>query len=88
MTVESAERRRWLQAAAGATLWPLVGPPVQAQQGSPPIADTHSHFGIIRRTLASAELGAEMRSHHVALLAWNVVAESPWLSRGPTASTS
>lgn len=83
MTVESGERRRWLQAAAGAALWPLVDAPVQAQQGSLPIADMHSHFGIIRRTLASAELGAEMRSHHVALLAWKMVADSPWLRRGP-----
>ena len=85
MTVESGERRRWMQAAAGATLWPLVGASAQAQQGSMPIADMHSHFGMFHRTLSNAELGAEMRHQHVALLAWKMVADRPWLrssSRG------
>lgn len=84
MTVESGERRRWLQAAAGATLWTLVGSRAHAQQRSLPIADMHSHFGTIRRTLAKAELGAEMRSQQVALLAWKIVSDSPWLRRGPS----
>lgn len=83
MAVESRERRRWLQAAAGATLWPLVGAPAHAQQPGLPIADIHSHFGLIHRTLANAELGTEMRSQHVALLAWKMGADTPWLRRGP-----
>lgn len=70
MTVESSERRRWMQAAAGATLWPFAAVAGAAAQGGIPIADMHSHFGMFHRPLASAELGGELRNHRVALLAW------------------
>jgi membrane dipeptidase len=45
-----------------------------------PIADMHSHFGIITRpTLPSADFAAELRAQRVALIAWSLPSDLRWV---------
>ena len=83
MNVESGERRRCSQAVAGTGPWHPTSAPAQAQQGSAPIADMHSHFGLIQRAIASTGPGTEMRGRHVAALVWKIVDEGPRLHSSP-----
>jgi membrane dipeptidase len=68
-------RRRFLAAAAAAG----VALPLRAQPKGPPIADMHSHYGLIQRSLAFLGLAREMREHDVRLLAWKLVADARWI---------
>ena len=48
-----------------------------------PIADMHSHFGIITRpTLPSADFAAELRAQRVALIAWSLPSVFRWTRAG------
>src|SRR6478672_8699567 len=48
-----------------------------------PIADMHSHFGIImRRNLASADFAEELRTQRVALIAWSLPSDGLWIRGG------
>jgi len=48
-----------------------------------PIADMHSHFGIImRRNLASADFAEELRAERVALIAWSLPSDGLWIRGG------
>ena len=50
-----------------------------------PIADMHSHYGLItRRPLATSGLADELRNQRVALMAWKLVADGPWIRESPT----
>lgn len=45
-----------------------------------PIADMHSHFGIITRpTLSSADFAEELRAQRVALIAWSLPSDFRWV---------
>src|SRR5947208_9203820 len=48
-----------------------------------PIADMHSHFGIITRpTLSSTDFAAELRAQRVALIAWSLPSDFRWIRAG------
>ena len=48
-----------------------------------PIADMHSHFGIITRpTLSSSDFAEELRGQRVALIAWSLPSDFRWIRAG------
>ena len=54
--------------------------PSAAQQRPVPIADMHSHYGLItRRRSLDSGLAQDMRSNGICLVAWKVVADGPWI---------
>jgi membrane dipeptidase len=71
-------RRSLLHAALPAlVLGPLAARGADLQV---PIADMHSHFGIITRpTLPSAEFADELRAHRVALIVWALPSDLRWI---------
>src|SRR6186713_762906 len=48
-----------------------------------PIADMHSHLGIVGRTRSPADLATEMKTHGATLVSWSIVGDAPWLGNGP-----
>jgi membrane dipeptidase len=72
----SIGRRHFLQVGAAGLAWGVR--PVSGQPRVP-IADMHSHYGMITRRLADSGLAEEMRSQGVVLVAWKLVADGPWL---------
>lgn len=77
MTVRKPKRRLLLQGAAG--MLACAAWPVRAA-GPVPIADMHSHYGMItRRQMLDSGFAEDMRSSGVALVAWKHVADGPWL---------
>ncbi len=64
---------------AGASLLALGVRPTFAQ-ARVPIADMHSHLGI----LSKASLADQMRENGVVLVAWALPADSPWIHAVPT----
>jgi len=76
MNSDNPKRRLFLQAMAGvlaSAAWPL-----RAAQRVP-IADMHSHYGLIQRNLTLAGFAEDMRANGVAIVAWKLVADGPWL---------
>ena len=71
----SMSRRRVLQAALALFISPHA---VRAQQRMP-IADMHSHYGMITRKLAESGFAENMRSQRVAIVAWKLVADGRWI---------
>jgi membrane dipeptidase len=69
-------RRTFLGAAGALALAPWL--PARAQQPVP-IADMHSHYGMIQRKLADSGLAEDMRARRVAIVAWKLVADGPWI---------
>jgi len=69
-------RRRALQAALALL---ASGPFAARAQQRMPIADMHSHYGMILRRFADSGFAEEMRSERVALVAWKLVADSRWI---------
>ncbi|MBL8376307.1 MAG: membrane dipeptidase [Burkholderiales bacterium] len=78
----NAPRRRFLGRAFCAA---LLGSPhlAPAQQLRVPLADMHSHFGLITRRLADSGLAEDMREQGVALLAWTLVSDARWIRGTP-----
>ena len=73
----SVSRRR-LVAAAG--LCPLCSPwAARAQAERVPIADMHSHFGMLGKTLPNAPVAEDMRAQRVALVAWSLPSDVRWI---------
>lgn len=68
-------RRRLLQ-MAGTLL--VSGPSAALGQTKVPIADMHSHYGMITRKMADSGLAADMRSQGVVLVAWKGIADLGW----------
>ena len=71
-------RRALLRAALPA----LALGPLGARGAEPrmPIADMHSHFGIITRpTLSSADFAEQLRGQRVALIAWSLPSDFRWI---------
>jgi membrane dipeptidase len=76
------ERRRLLQAAAAVL---AAGPWLAHAQKRVPIADMHSHYGMVsRRALLESGLADDMRANGVALVAWKAIPDAPWLRRTTT----
>ncbi len=74
-------RRRLLQ--AGAAL--LSGSPWLARaQKRVPIADMHSHYGMVTRRGGESGLADDMRASGVALVAWKLIADARWIKAGPS----
>lgn len=75
-------RRRLLLRAASAAL--ALGP-LAARAASPvPIADMHSHYGMIARPMRGSGLAEDMRAQRVALVAWAMPSDLRWI-RGTAA---
>ena len=70
-------RRRVLRAAVA--LVASVPYAVRAQQQRVPIADMHSHYGMITRKAGESGLAEDMRGKRVALVAWKLVADGRWI---------
>jgi membrane dipeptidase len=77
LTRPSAQRRRLIQAAI-ALLLPVPSL-ARAQAQRVPIADMHSHFGMITRKLADSGFAQDLRSQRVAIVAWKLVADGRWI---------
>ena len=75
--------RRALLCAALPTL--ALGPRIASSADARvPIADLHSHFGIITRpNLPSADFAAQLRAQRVALIAWSQPSDARWIRPGP-----
>ena len=70
------KRRRLLQAAAAV----LAGGPWLARaQQRVPIADMHSHYGMIRRRSGESGFAEDLRSQGVVLVAWKAIPDALWL---------
>lgn len=76
----SLSRRRALQAAMALLAWHPIGG--RAQQPRVPIADMHTHYGMVARRGAESGLAQDMRSQRVALVAWKLIADGRWIRRG------
>ena len=78
-TVKTGLTRRTMLCAALPTL--ALGPLIaRGADARVPIADMHSHFGIITRpTLPSAEFAEELRAQRVALIAWSLPSDLRWI---------
>jgi membrane dipeptidase len=75
-------RRALLQAAAALA---AGGPWLVRAQQPVPIADMHSHYGMVaRRQLAESGFADDMRNNGVVLVAWKLVADGPWLRHTST----
>ena len=72
-------RRRALQAAIAALA--SASFPARAQQPRIPIADMHSHYGMILRKMAGSGFAEDLRDQRVALVAWKLVADARWIRR-------
>jgi membrane dipeptidase len=57
-----------------------AAPGVSIAQPAPvPIADMHSHYGMIRRRSLDSGLAQDMRDNGICLVAWKLVADGPWI---------
>ena len=74
-------RRRILQMAAALF---ACGPCAAFAQQRIPIADMHSHYGMVTRKVAASGLAEDMRGQGVALIAWKLIADMRWIRRTPT----
>jgi membrane dipeptidase len=80
--IRGVSRRCLLQAALA--FLASVPYAVRAQQQRVPIADMHSHYGMITRKIADSGLADDMRSQRIALVAWKLVADARWIRRTNT----
>lgn len=69
---------------AGLTLTPCALRAQPLQNSRVPIADVHSHYGMITRKMADSGLADDMRNQRVALVAWKLVADGRWIRRTST----
>jgi membrane dipeptidase len=74
-----ARRRRLLKAAAALL---AAGPLAARGQARVPIADMHSHYGMITRRSGESGLADDMRKNGVVLVAWKLVADARWIRSG------
>lgn len=72
-------RRRLLLAGAGALALPVRAAPPVPPVSPVPLADLHSHYGLLSRSPAGVKLGEHLREHRVALLCWKLVADRRWI---------
>ncbi len=74
------DRRRFLQ-RAGALGLAFGFPCIAKTAPEPPIADAHSHIGIISPQMLRTSLRAQMQDSGVTLLSWNIVGDGRWIAR-------
>lgn len=75
---------RFAAAGAAAAFMPLASRAQAPAAGRViPIADMHSHLGIVGRTRSPADLATEMKTHGATLVSWAIVGDAPWLGNGP-----
>ena len=75
----NTRRRSILKTAAALAAWPGAA----FAQARVPIADMHSHFGIITRpALSSSDFAEELRAQRVALIAWSLPSDFRWIRAG------
>ncbi len=72
-------RRRLLQAALALLASPASA--LHGQQQRIPIADMHSHYGMITRKITDSGLADDMRNHRIAIVGWKFVADGRWIRR-------
>ncbi|MBV8032104.1 MAG: membrane dipeptidase [Betaproteobacteria bacterium] len=71
-----SKRRLFLRATAAA----LASPAYALDGARPvPIADMHSHYGMLLRKMGDSGLAADMRASGVALVAWKLIADNRWI---------
>ena len=75
--MRSMNRRRFLSIAASLSAGYAL--PAWSQPKGPPIADMHSHYGLIQRNLTFLGLSDAMRESDVRLLAWKIVSDARWI---------
>jgi membrane dipeptidase len=82
--VVDRRRRLLLRAALPAlALGPLAGGSSRAAPATVPIADMHSHYGMIARPMARSGLAEDMRAQGVALVAWAMPSDLRWIRATP-----
>jgi len=75
------KRRTLLQALPAL----VFGASLARAEGAIPIADMHSHFGMLRRkSLPSAAFAGDLRAQRVALVAWALPSDLRWTRAVPT----
>jgi membrane dipeptidase len=79
-TVLDPGRRRLLRLTAALL---ATGPHAALAQQRIPIADMHSHYGMITRKLADSGFAQDIRDQGVVLVAWKLVADSRWIRSTP-----
>lgn len=75
-------RRRLLLGMASLTAGYFAAPIAAWGQTPPPrvpIADMHSHLGILDRHKFPSDLATEMQTHGATLISWKLVDDAPWL---------
>jgi membrane dipeptidase len=72
-------RRRFLR-TTGALALTLGHPGLLRAATALPIADAHSHIGLITSQLPRRPLKAQMQESGVMLLSWNIVGDGPWIA--------
>jgi membrane dipeptidase len=77
------KRRKVIQLACGASLASLV-PTAQAASDQVPLADAHSHLGLIQRTLRQADFLTQAKESGLSLISWCIVPDGPWLKQTNT----
>jgi membrane dipeptidase len=80
LTERLAARRRFLKAAGALALGCLVPGALRAAS-TVPIADSHSHVGLITSRAADWSLKTQMQESGVMLLAWALVGDGRWAHR-------
>jgi membrane dipeptidase len=60
------------------------GPFAARGETTVPIADMHSHYGMIVRAMRDSGLAEDMRAQRVALVAWSLPSDLGWIRAGPT----
>lgn len=73
--------RRGFLKAAGAFAMALGQPGMAAAATSLPIADAHSHFGLLSSNFPAVPLRSQMEASGLMLLSWNIVGDSRWITR-------
>ena len=74
--MQSGSRRRFLKMAGALA---LGSPSVLRAATDLPIADAHSHIGLISQRLPTRSLKAAMEESGVTLLSWNIVGDGRWI---------
>lgn len=75
--------RRGLCAVAASACTGLAHWPAFAQATARvPIADMHSHFGLVGRSPPSGPIAESMRAQRVALMAWSLPGDARWIRSG------
>jgi membrane dipeptidase len=62
----------------------LALPGVSRAQTSYPLADVHSHLGLVQKSIARADFLEQAQEARLGLMAWCVVPDGPWLRATPS----